>query len=189
MELEPGVVVDIDVLLEENYIIPIWNWSSCFASSTALTFSNYIIPIWNWSVFLFYLLCVYNSYYIIPIWNWSNLILFLLFQSKYITLFLYGIGATLDVVNSCNSVGLHYSYMELELFPFCLFKLFCLYYIIPIWNWSKNIQVIVLHKILITLFLYGIGAYTDIIHCPLKDGNYIIPIWNWSKSKNSSFSN
>ena len=127
--------------------------------------------------------------YIIPIWNWSNLILFLLFQSKYITLFLYGIGATLDVVNSCNSVGLHYSYMELELFPFCLFKLFCLYYIIPIWNWSKNIQVIVLHKILITLFLYGIGAYTDIIHCPLKDGNYIIPIWNWSKSKNSSFSN
>ena len=28
MELEPGVVVDIDVLLEENYIIPIWNWSS-----------------------------------------------------------------------------------------------------------------------------------------------------------------
>ena len=36
-----GVVVDIDVLLEENYIIPIWNWSSfpfaclsCFACSS-----------------------------------------------------------------------------------------------------------------------------------------------------------
>ena len=103
--------------------------------------------------------------YIIPIWNWSNLILFLLFQSKYITLFLYGIGATLDVVNSCNSVGLHYSYMELELFPFCLFKLFCLYYIIPIWNWSKSKNSSFSNWPFITLFLYGIGA--EVLFFPL----------------------
>ena len=33
---------------------------------------------------------------------------------------------------------------------------------------------------IITLFLYGIGAYELEYYAGLGDDNYIIPIWNWS---------
>ena len=77
-----------------------------------------------------------------------------------ITLFLYGIGAILKVLFSHFLLGLHYSYMELELINvFCSLIVLSANYIIPIWNWSEK-ELVTLELILtqITLFLYGIGA-------------------------------
>ena len=60
-----------------------------------------------------------------------------------ITLFLYGIGAV---------------------FEYFSFTVTLPNYIIPIWNWSYNISIIVILPFSITLFLYGIGARVLMLH-------------------------
>ena len=115
MELEREILrlsLFVDV---KNYIIPIWNWSSFCFKCLPLSINYYIIPIWNWSsVTSWY--SVSNFFdYIIPIWNWSLYLLSLIFVSFFITLFLYGIGASLNQL-----LGLQWRN----------------HYIIPIWNWS-----------------------------------------------------
>ena len=121
-----------------NYIIPIWNWSLRTFLILSLHSYHYIIPIWNWSCLIYIVLLSSLVNYIIPIWNWSDL-LTRIFQNlssitlflygigasnnplKYtppliITLFLYGIGAVKCIFHKSPKKGLHYSYMELELY-------------------------------------------------------------------------
>ena len=78
----------------QNYIIPIWNWSfntlSLLSLPTLLHYSYmelehafYFVECWMW------------INYIISIWNWSFASRYFWYNSTYITLFLYGIGAML----------------------------------------------------------------------------------------------
>ena len=62
-------------------------------------------------------------------------------------------------------------------------------YIIPIWNWSELNGFLIEAGIIITLFLYGIGAnlYSWIFF--IYFFYYIIPIWNWSSHSYQFFSN
>ena len=46
-------------------------------------------------LFLLFSIFKFHSYYIIPIWNWSRLIASVCCRLFLITLFLYGIGATI----------------------------------------------------------------------------------------------
>ena len=116
MELEPSKNFS-NFAIFSNYIIPIWNWSLCTffcctfyikitlflygigafsnSASSYVTF-NYIIPIWNWSLVKPSIAFIFIIDYIIPIWNWSLYLLSLIFVSFFITLFLYGIGASLN---------------------------------------------------------------------------------------------
>ena len=118
--------------------------------------------------------------YIIPIWNWSELDNAVISVYSIITLFLYGIGA---------------------FYIWFFFNPFVFDYIIPIWNWScvmfsrvvvmkllhysymelelDLVFLICLHSI-ITLFLYGIGAFNPVTTFCKHSYYYIIPIWNWS---------
>ena len=143
---------------------------------------NYIIPIWNWSLSPSLALHQSFVYYIIPIWNWSSCTVFSPSCSFPITLFLYGIGATIFYcfINVYN-IELHYSYMELEQInlpcnpsskSITLFLYGIGAYIFIIDNW---------HLFTITLFLYGIGAWIEWIKLLEEIIYYIIPIWNWSK--------
>ncbi len=77
-----------------HYIIPIWNWSfntlSLLSLPTLLHYSYmelehafYFVECWMW------------INYIISIWNWSFASRYFWYNSTYITLFLYGIGAML----------------------------------------------------------------------------------------------
>ncbi len=56
------------------------------------------------------------------------------------------------------------------------------YYIIPIWNWSRYLYLVRMRLLIITLFLYGIGAFYELAKILAFSYNYIIPIWNWSYS-------
>ena len=80
--------------LSTNYIIPIWNWSLNKQFLCNFSCVYYIIPIWNWSSLTLNLRLISCSHYIIPIWNWSNVISEIPFEEYFITLFLYGIGAS-----------------------------------------------------------------------------------------------
>ncbi len=126
-----------------------------------------------------------------------------LVASVVITLFLYGIGAFPIASCFCFLLVLHYSYMELELSSSVPCFNFSIYYIIPIWNWSSFKFNTAKCLAIITLFLYGIGAFglespiynfsklhysymeleptVALLSC-LRWKNYIIPIWNWSIS-------
>ena len=48
MELELNFT-KLVVMLANNYIIPIWNWSYYYTFSISTHIIYYIIPIWNWS--------------------------------------------------------------------------------------------------------------------------------------------
>ena len=119
----------------------------------------YIIPIWNWSN------ClpppVVNPPiidYIIPIWNWSPLNSFCIYSSNlnYIIPIWNWSYSLVDLLCSLH-FKLHYSYMELEQSksnPSCKSLIITLFlYGIGAVLLSSHFQ---LH--LITLFLYGIGA-------------------------------
>ena len=77
--------------------------------------------------------------------------------------------------------------MELEpTFRSCIVVSCDDYYIIPIWNWSLGINAFIIYHLLITLFLYGIGALTGLTEFLAEGKNYIIPIWNWSSQSRIS---
>ena len=94
-------------------------------------------------------------------WAFKNII-------NFITLFLYGIGAT-NITTTISNKKINY--------------------IIPIWNWSELNGFLIEAGIIITLFLYGIGAnlYSWIFF--IYFFYYIIPIWNWSSHSYQFFSN
>ena len=119
-----------------NYIIPIWNWSSCTSShhtaslislhysymelellKAVIAFAAFKLLHYSYmelELFLLFSIFKFHSYYIIPIWNWSQSSLDSLQSLALITLFLYGIGACTLFSISSILTSLHYSYMELE---------------------------------------------------------------------------
>ena len=100
-----------------------------------------------------------QAYYIIPIWNWSVI-----------------------HWNQCREHQYHYIIpiwnWSFKYFSFITQK--SINYIIPIWNWSSLYLLVISLEILITLFLYGIGAFGWGFMFQIIFYNYIIPIWNWS---------
>ena len=83
-----------------------------------------------------------------------------------ITLFLYGIGAIKQVLMPQLPL-LHYSYMELELFntPVCFIALIVLHYsYMELELYKTFLSSLVFH--MITLFLYGIGAFFYLVYFP-----------------------
>ena len=140
MELEPTSLTK-STLTEDNYIIPIWNWSSNIEQSIYRTSSKITLFLYGIGACLFLLRLLYI--YIITLFLYG-IGAFIpdetLLESLQITLFLYGIGANIACSLFSFLYSLHYSYMELEL-SIMLYSLLIL--------------------ISITLFLYGIGA-TDI---------------------------
>ena len=103
-------------LFQNDYIIPIWNWSVYRFMYCIWHFCNYIIPIWNWS---FYNTNRLRMVLLITLFLYgigAFIIIHSFFVLFFITLFLYGIGANSNHSTVRNYIlRLHYSYMELEL--------------------------------------------------------------------------
>ena len=100
-----------------------------------------------------------------------------------ITLFLYGIGALLILLQ-----GMHCNFITLFLYGIgarsasCQRVITISDYIIPIWNWSYSSKVSTslpkeLENYIIPIWNWSIILRT---HLSLLQYNYIIPIWNWS---------
>ena len=76
-----------------------------------------------------------------------------------ITLFLYGIGA----ITLCHLYTPGVVYYIIPIWNWSFQALILnhshnFYYIIPIWNWSRYLYLVRMRLLIITLFLYGIGA-------------------------------
>ncbi len=138
MELELSIKACICPSVS-NYIIPIWNWSvysHVYQDSKDQLLHYSYMELEHFSIAVFWLSF---KYYIIPIWNWSTLKFY-----NYMLLFI--INYIIPIWNWSTD---HFLFLLLN----------TVYYIIPIWNWSKSSIAFLVCFLLITLFLYGIGAF------------------------------
>ena len=121
-----------------DYILPIWNWSSCTVFSPSCSFPITLF-LYGIGATIFY--CFINVYNIELHYSYMELEQINLPcnpSSKSITLFLYGIGAYIFIIDNWHlftitlflyGIGAWIEWIKL------LEEI--IYYIIPIWNWSK----------------------------------------------------